>query len=238
MVLTVGIVGCQTPEPEGAEPSGATEATGDLPGTGVAVTPGYGVLEERFQTEVVNIGLERLGYTINEGKELEYAPLVTEVGNGGIDFMAGHWEKNQTAFFENGGGDEKLEKVGSIIVATQGYMIDKATADEHNITNIEQLTDPTIAALFDSDGDGKANLTGCPTGWGCELVIEHHLDTYGLRNTVQHDQGKYFALIADSITRVKQNEPALFYTWTPLWVSNVLVPDEDIVWLEVPYTDL
>jgi glycine betaine/proline transport system substrate-binding protein len=80
---------------------------------------------------------------------------------------------------------------------------------------MEQLQDPEIAALFDTDGDGKANLTGCNPGWGCELVIEHQLDEYGLRDTVQHDQGQYFALIADTITRYEQGEPILFYTWTP-----------------------
>ena len=244
-VLTMGIAGCQTSEPTATDPSGttetteATEITGELPGAGVSVTPGYIVLEEKFQTEIINIGLEKMGYTIDEEKELEAAPLHIEVANGGIDFMTAHWENIHKEFFEESGGDEALERVGIIIEnAVQGYLIDKATADEHNITNLEQLTDPKIAALFDSDGDGNANLTGCTTGWGCELVIEHHLDAYGLRNTVQHDQGKYFALIADTITRVKQNEPVLYYTWTPLWLGGVLVPDKDVVWLEVPFTDL
>ncbi|MEM0980047.1 MAG: glycine betaine/L-proline ABC transporter substrate-binding protein ProX, partial [Cyanobacteria bacterium P01_H01_bin.58] len=116
--------------------------------------------------------------------------------------------------------------------------IDKATADEYGITSMEQLQDPEIAALFDSDGDGKANLTGCNPGWGCELVIEHHLDEYGLRDTVQHDQGQYVALIADTITRYEQGEPVLFYTWTPLWVSGVLQEGEDVTWMNVPYTSL
>ncbi|MDA0673400.1 MAG: hypothetical protein O3C67_06805, partial [Cyanobacteria bacterium] len=56
-------------------------ATGDLPGTGVTVTAGYSVLEELFQTEIVNIGLERLGYDIGDGKELEYATLHVDIAN-------------------------------------------------------------------------------------------------------------------------------------------------------------
>jgi glycine betaine/proline transport system substrate-binding protein len=59
-----------------------------------------------------------------------------------------------------------------------------------------------------------------------------------LRDTVQHDQGQYFALMADTITRFEQGEPILYYTWTPLWVSGILSPGEDVVWLEVPYTSL
>ncbi|MEM9217323.1 MAG: glycine betaine/L-proline ABC transporter substrate-binding protein ProX [Cyanobacteria bacterium P01_F01_bin.150] len=235
--LAAGTASCQSPEAS-TDTSNTADAS-NLPGAGVTVNTGYGVLEEKFQTEIINIGLEKMGYTIDAIKELEYGPLMIEVGNGDIDFISVHWENNQRDFFENSGGDEKLEKMGIIIKdATQGYMIDKATADEHNITSLDQLSDPKIAALFDTDGDGKANLIGCTTGWACELIVEHHIDAYGLRDTVQQDQGKYFALIADSITRVKQNESALFYTWTPLWLSNVLVPDKDVVWLPVPYTDM
>jgi len=216
-----------------------TAAAGDLPGEGTSVVPGYAVLEELFQTEIVNIGLERMGYTIESPKELEYATLHVDTANGGITYTAAHWETLHEEFFVNSGGDDALERTGTYIAnVLQGYKIDTATAEEYNITSLEQLQDPEIAALFDTDGDGKANLTGCNPGWGCELVIEHQLDEYGLRDTVQHEQGQYFALIADTITRYEQGEPILFYTWTPLWVSGVLTEGEDVTWLEVPYTSL
>lgn len=44
--------------------------------------------------------------------------------------------------------------------AAQGYLIDKKTADKYKITNIAQLKDPKFAALFDADGNGKADLAG------------------------------------------------------------------------------
>ena len=34
--------------------------------------PAYGTLEELFQTEIVSIGLEELGYTLVSGTEVEY----------------------------------------------------------------------------------------------------------------------------------------------------------------------
>ena len=107
-------------------------------------------------------------------------------------------------FFLQNGGDQKLEKVGVIIAdALQSYQIDKKTADQYKITNLEQLKNPKIAKLFDSDGDGKANLTGCNPGWGCELVIEHQLDAYKLRDTIEHDQGNYDVLLAATLGRYK-----------------------------------
>ena len=244
LLLLVGVAACdntaETPTDAGDAGETPTESEiGAMPGEGISVTPAYNVLEELFQTEVINVGLEQLGYTLESPKELEPATMHVDLANGGIDYIAMHWERLHNDFFENSGGDEQLERVGVVVPdVLQGYAIDKATADEYDITSLDQLTDPEIAALFDTDGDGRANMTGCNPGWGCELVIEHHFDAYSLRDTVQHDQGQYFALIADTITRFEQGDPILYYTWTPLWLGNVLTPGEEVAWLEVPYTDL
>ncbi|NET53604.1 MAG: glycine betaine/L-proline ABC transporter substrate-binding protein ProX, partial [Merismopedia sp. SIO2A8] len=150
-----------------------------------------------------------------------------------------HWEKLHEGFFIKNGGKDKFQRVGTLVSNTmQGYQIDQKTAKKYNITNIEQLKDPEIAKLFDSDGDGKANLIGCIPGWSCELAIEHHLDVYGLRNTVEHVQGDNSALMADTLARYRQGEPILFYNWIPNWVGSVLKPDQDVVWLKVPFTSL
>ena len=69
-------------------------------------------------------------------------------------------------------------------------------------------------------------------------MIEHHLDAYGLRDTVEHKQGGYFAIIPDAIERIKNGEPTLYYTWTPLWVSAVLRPGHEVSWLTVQNTEL
>lgn len=194
--------------------------------------------EGLFQQEVVNIALEKLGYEL-EVKQLEPPTLHLALGNGDLDFFCAHWEKLYQELFEKSGGDEKLERVGVIVNNTlQGYQIDKKTADQYKITNLEQLKDPKIAGLFDSDGDGKADMTGCNPGWGCESVIEHHLDAYGLRETVEHNQGSYNVLIADTISRYRQGKPVFYYTWTPFWLGSVLKPNKDVIWLEVPFTDL
>jgi ABC-type proline/glycine betaine transport system substrate-binding protein len=42
--------------------------------------------------------------------------------------------------------------------------------------------------------------------------------------------------MADTITRYKAGKPILYYTWTPYWVSNVLKPGKDVVWLQVPFS--
>lgn len=218
----------------------AATAAATQPGEGVSVQPlKSSIAEETFQTLLVMKALERLGYDMNDIKEIEYAAGHIAIANGDATFMADHWDPLHIDFFEKAGGDEKIYREGVYSPgALQGYLIDKKTAEEHGITNLGQLKDPEIAKLFDADGDGKADLAGCNPGWGCESVIEHHLDAYGLRDTVTHNQGTYSAIIADTIARQEQGEPILYYTWTPYWVSGVLVPGKDVVWLNVPFSSL
>ena len=212
----------------------------DLPGQGIQVQPlKSSIAEETFQTLLVMKGLTQLGYEVLPIKEVEYPTAHIAIGNGDATFLADHWNPLHADYYKNAGGDAKLFRKGIFSPsAAQGYLIDKKTADAHKISNIAQLKNPKIAALFDSDGDGKADLTGCNPGWGCEAVIEHQLTAFDLRKTVTHQQGSYSALIADTITRFKAGKPVLYYTWTPYWVSNELKPGRDVVWLEVPFSSL
>lgn len=222
--------------------SGATIAAtaAAMPGKGTTVQPiKSSIAEETFQTELVMQALMDLGFDVQGIKEIEYASGHVALGNGDATFMADHWNPLHVDFYNKAGGDEKLVRKGTYSQgALQGYLIDKATAEKYKITKISQLSDPKIAKLFDTDGDGKADLAGCNPGWGCEKVIEHHLDAYKLRGTVTHKQGTYAAIIADTITRAKAGESVLYYTWTPYWVSGVLVPNKDVIWLQVPFSSL
>ena len=218
----------------------AAHAADSLPGKGIKVQPlQSSSAEEAFQTLLVGRALQKLGYEVQPIKEVEHATANIAVANGDATFVANHWNPLHADFYKNAGGDAKLTRKGTYTAnAAQGYLIDKKTADKYKITHIDQLKDPKLAKLFDTNGDGKADLTGCNPGWGCEAVIEHQLTTFKLRDTVTHAQGTYSALMADTLTRFKQDKPILYYTWTPYWVSSVLRPGKDVVWLEVPFSSL
>lgn len=212
----------------------------DLPGKGITVTPmKSSIAEETFQTQLVIRALEKLGYTVKPINVAEYNIAYQAIATGDATFLADAWVPLHDNFYNAVGGDKTLYREGTYSNnALQGYLIDKATAEKYNITNIEQLKDPKIAKLFDSNGDGKADLTGCTPGWGCQESIEHQMDAYKLRNTVTHNMGSYPAMMADTISRYREGKPILYYTWTPYWVSAVLVPGKDVIWLEVPFTSL
>lgn len=207
--------------------------------TDVVLRPAYGSLEELFQTEIVGIGLEKLGYEVVSGSEVEYDVIHEAIANGYLDYTTAHWNPLHNDFFEQNGGTDTMTRVGTLMEnAIQGYLIDQKTAQQYQITNLEQLQGEAIATLFDTDGDGKANLIGCPPGWGCRDVVEHHLTAYGLRETVEHDSENYLASINDVFKAYEAGKPVLYYAWTPFWVTSTLVPGQQVEWLEVPYTAL
>lgn len=211
-----------------------------LPGEGISVQPVQSTIaEETFQTLLVNKALEALGYDVQPTKEVDYNVAYTSIAKGDATFLATGWFPLHENKYKQAGGDDKFFVNGTYVAgAAQGYLIDKKTAQRYGITNIAQLKDPKIAKLFDANNDGKADLSGCNPGWGCEGVIEHQLDAFGLRKTVTHDQGNYSAIMADTIARYKRGESILYYTWTPYWISAVLVPGKDVVWLQVPFSSL
>jgi ABC-type proline/glycine betaine transport system permease subunit/ABC-type proline/glycine betaine transport system substrate-binding protein len=202
-----------------------------------SVRPGTGDwLEERFQAEIVNIGLEMLGYKVEPIVAVSYPALYLSIASGEIDYAPISLQISHASFYANAGGDAKMDRVGSLFRISSGYQIDKKTADAHGITNLQRLQDPQIARLFDANADGKADLIGCDPGWGCELVLDHHMRAYNLQQTVSILKGQYTVLLADVITRYRQGKPVLYYTYEPFWLGSVLKRDIDVVWLEVPFT--
>ena len=219
---------------------GANAAFADsMPGEGVTVRPVEGtILEEKFQHWIIYRALEQLGYEVAEPQEVEYQTIHLALGTGDGDFTTVHWDPLHQVFFNESGGEEKMTKLGQYIEgALQGYLVDKASY-EAGVTNLGDLKDPEVAKRFDADGNGTADLAGCVPGWGCERVIEHHLTEFGLRDTVTHNQGAYNAVIAETVALHQAGKPIVYYTWTPYWVSGVLVPGDNVEWIAVPYSSL
>jgi ABC-type proline/glycine betaine transport system substrate-binding protein len=241
VALLVGFMACQlTPESATKSPGSSRSTEVGLPGKGVKVRPASSsIVASQFTVEILRIGLEKLGYEVEELKVSNATTIFLALGNDEID-VATTSERLHANFFEKAGGEKKLERVGMFVSGNliQGYSIDKKTADRYKITNLVQLKDPKLAKLFDSDGDGKANLTGCNPGFACELIIDRHLKVYGLEDTVKQDKGEFEVLKADIIARYQQGKPILYNSFNLDWLTSVLQTGKDVVWLEVPFTSL
>jgi glycine betaine/proline transport system substrate-binding protein len=218
-------------------PPGAAEAAG--PGEGKTVQPARPTWDTGwFTVEIYNKALEELGYTVERPRTLDNPVFYQAVAQGDVDFWVEGWFPLHNEYENTFEGSASV--VGHVARggALQGYLVDRKSAEELGITNLEDFKKPDVRQAFDSNGDGKADMVACPPGWGCELVIEHQIEAYELGDHVNTIKASYSASMADAIARYEAGEPILFYTWTPNWTVGLLKPGEDVVWIEVPFPSL
>jgi len=93
-----------------------------------------------------------------------------------------------------------------------------------------------VRQAYDADGDGKAEFLSCEKSWGCRVIIELQLDTFGMREYIdeQTPTPTYFEGVRDMVARFRNGEHVFFYTWTPNWTIYQLKPGTDVVWIEAP----
>lgn len=207
----------------------------DLPGDGKSVNLAQPSWDTSwFHTEIYKQLLQELGYTVNGPQTLDNPPFYQAVAYGDVDMWLDGWfplHDTYRPIFEG-----SAEVVGAVAPggAMEGYLVDKAAADEFGITSLDDFKRPEVRAAFDRNGDGKADMVACPPGWGCEISIAKQIEAYELGGDINLINAGYAASMADAIAAQGAGEHILFYTWTPNWTVNELVPGEDVVWIQVP----
>lgn len=252
LLLVMGLIAaaCGTDDDDTTEtptdPDTTDEVTDDeatMPGEGVSVdmaradwSTGY------FQAAVYKALLEELGYEVSDPSQNELGPATfyPALAQGEYDFWVNGWFPIHDEFFDadvpDGVVSDFISQVGMQIEAgaIQGFLVDKATADEYGITHLEQIIeDDELNALFDIDGDGTADLLGCDDGWGCQVTIDATIEANDWGDRLNHVSATHATLFADAVARVDDGEPVLVYVWTPSAFITQLVPGTDVIWLGV-----
>lgn len=192
-----------------------------------------------------NLGLE---------VELQNAtnPIVFEAMDKGA--MHAHpevWMPNQQNLHDTFVGEKgSVVMNGNGVAAFQGMCINKAFADQHSITSIDQLTDPDIAALFDSDGDGKGEIWIGAPGWASTNIEKIRAKSYGYDQTFELTESDETLAYANLDNAIKAGKPWAGFCYTPHYVFvlhdmqileepaydaakwNVIQPTDDPAWLE------
>lgn len=192
-----------------------------------------------FQAEVYRQLLLELGYQVDRPRTFDNEAFYTAAAAGEVDFWVNGWFPLHNSFLTEE-IDPHIEIVGTQVQggALQGYMVDRASAESLNINSLADFERSEVAAHFDKDNNGAADMIGCNIGWGCEQIIEHHLQDYQLRDRIDHVQGDYGPLMLNTVRQHNAGEPVFFYTWTPNWTIGELIPGHDVVWIGVPYPTL
>lgn len=208
----------------------------ERPGEGVTVEPAVATWESGLPIEAIfRALLEELGYDLQPAQAVSNPIFYQAVAQGDVDYWANGWFPNHYDQLPRN-FDEGASLVGKIMSggAIGGYLVDRASIEEFGITSLEDFKRPEVKEAFDANGDGKADLGACPPGWGCEIVISHHLDVYDLRDHINPITAGYSAMFADLLARYRSGEPVIYYTWTPNFTIQKLVPGEDVMWINVP----
>jgi len=191
-----------------------------------------------FQEALVRAGLQELGYEVENPKELQNPLFYQSVVLGDVDYWANGWfplhnDQLPRRF------DERAEAIGYEVKSggLQGYLVSKRDVEKYHIKSLDDFKRPEVMKAFDANGDGKADLTACPPGWGCEKVISHHFKAYNLDDYINPIKAGYSASMADTIARFRNDQPIFFYTWAPNWTIFKLKPGQDVMWINVPKID-
>jgi glycine betaine/proline transport system substrate-binding protein len=242
-VLMLLVAACGTAR-EVAGGEGGPAAGEDAAGATAEITMARATWDTGFmQAAIYQQLLTELGYDVTDPAEETVDPNVfyPALAQGDYDFWANGWFPLHDIYLEREllTGEQNQEPISAVGTevdggALQGYLVDAATAEELDLTSMSDLADAEVAATFDEDDDGLADLVGCNEGWGCNSAIDEQIDTLDWGPNVEQVVGDYSGQMDQVITRIENGEPVLFYTWTPNWTVDVLVPGEDVVWLESP----
>ncbi len=136
------------------------------------------------------------------------------------------------------------------VASFQGMCVDKATADANGITAIEDLTNPDIAAIFDTNGDGQGELWIGAPGWASTNVEKIRAKSYGYDQTMELIEIDETVAYADLDNAIKAGKPWAGFCYSPHYVFalhdmqileepaydaakwNVIQPTDDPDWLE------
>ncbi len=208
----------------------------DKPGEGVTVKPARATWNTGFfQEALVRRGLKELGYDMQRPKDLQNPIFYKSVALGDVDYWTNGWFPNHDSqlpknFYKHADKYGYVVKSGGL----QGYLVSKKEVEKFNIKSLDDFKRPEVMKAFDANGDGKADLTACPPGWGCHNVIDWHMKVYDLKPYINPVKAAYEAGMASALGRYKSGKPVFFYTWAPNWTIFKLKPGKDVMWINVP----
>ena len=137
-------------------------------------------------------------------------------GDGSIDVHPDMWMPNwHSAWDQYVDGNQTIATnegyPGTSLLYVPSYMSDK-------IASIDDLKKPEIAAMFDTDGNGKGEYWSGDVTWASTKRWQIKFKSYGLDELWEPQIVSADTFKAGLAAAYAASQPQLFYYWTPEWV--------------------
>jgi len=144
-------------------------------------------------------------------------PIVFEaMDKGTMDVHPEVWLPNQANLYQTYVVEKAtVVKNPNAVISFQGMCASTDTAEKYGITSMSDLTNPEIAKLLDTDGDGKGELWIGATGWASTNVERIRAKSYGYDQTLELLEMDETLALAKTDAAIKQGKPYVGLCWTP-----------------------
>ncbi|AAV97365.1 glycine betaine/proline ABC transporter, periplasmic substrate-binding protein (plasmid) [Ruegeria pomeroyi DSS-3] len=119
------------------------------------------------------------------------------------------------------------------IAADQAMCVTRGTAERTGIKALSELSDPDMAAKFDSDGDGLGEIWIGAAGWASTNVEKIRAKSYGYDQTMTLKEMDETLALAEVDAATDQDTNIAFFCYTPHHMFQLY----DLVLLEEPPHD-
>lgn len=206
-----------------------------MPGKGVTVQPAVATWGSAVPVSWVYIELlSDLGYNVKDAVSLSNPVAYLAISQGDVSYWPNGWFPLHDPQLP-----DNFDRAATIFephcsgCGIQGYLVDAASVKKFGIKSIEDFQREEVRKAFDHNGNGSADLYGCPPGWGCHEGINAMLEKFDI-DYVEHIDAGYSANFAEALSHIQSGEPALYYTWGPSAWLNRLPPGKDVMWINAP----
>ena len=193
-----------------------------------------------FDWDSANVHTAIVGYILEKGYGCNVevtkgstSPIMAAHYDQQLDIITEVWRDNIVQMHEEAVSKGQTVELGvNTPSSTQGFYVDKPTADKYGLVSVEDMMKPEIAKLFaDPETPGKGRMTSCISGWTCYTINMVKHKVYGLdKYYTNFDPGSGGALDAAIAGAFKKGKPVFSYYWTPTGLMGKV----DLVQLKEP----
>ncbi|MEM7731725.1 MAG: glycine betaine ABC transporter substrate-binding protein [Pseudomonadota bacterium] len=134
-------------------------------------------------------------------------------GDGSIDVFTDLWMPNQQALWDEYIDGNQTVAVNSPYKGTSNIYVPSYMTDV--VSSIEDLKNPEVAAMFDTDGNGKGEYWAGDVTWASTKRWQIKFKSYGLDGLWEPNIVSADTFKAGLEAAYTAEKPQLFYYWTP-----------------------